>query len=91
MKVRVTLDLNRGVANFFNGSKMLGSTIHRFTGDDWKTIDTGKIEMASNLWQRDGAWVISVYPIDPRTGYIKLNRPYEVELTLSGAITPVAA
>ncbi len=91
MKFSAVLDLDRGIINFFNGPKLIGSTIHQLTGDDWKTVDLKKVKIASNLWQKDGQWVVSAYPIDPKTGYIKLNRPYSIDLAFSHSAPLVAA
>jgi len=89
MEFRVELDQLSGVAQFYVGNKPTGSVIHLLSGDDWKRLDIGKMEVASNLWSHDAEWKLSVYPIDPKTGYIKLNRSYPVTLTLCAA-APVA-
>lgn len=91
MRLRVVLDLDRGIVNFFNGTRLIGSGVHVFSGDDWQTVDCGKLKISSNLWQRDGQWVISAYPLDRRTGYIKLNRPYSIDLSYSRSLDSVAA
>lgn len=84
------LDQVSGVVNFYRGTKRVGTLCHQLSGDDWKRLDLGKLEIASNLWNHDGEWKVSVYPIDAKTGYIKLNRSYPVVLTLRNG-TPVAA
>jgi len=83
MEFHVELDQQTGITNFYRGSSFVGTLIHQLTGDDWKRLDLGKLEVVSNLWNQDGQWRVSVYPIDPKTGYIKLNRAYKVTLTIS--------
>lgn len=83
MDFQVELDQQTGIANFYHGTKFIGSLAHELTGDDWKRLDLGKLEVVSNLWSQDGQWRVSVYPIDPKTGYIKLNRSYPVTLSVT--------
>ncbi len=90
MEFHVELDQQTGVAHFYRGEKRVGTLTHQLSGDDWKRLDLGKLEIASNLWNQDGEWKLSAYPIDAKTGYIKLNRSYPVTLTLRSG-TPVAA
>jgi hypothetical protein len=90
MEFFVELEQQTGMANFYRGSKLVGTAVHQLTGDDWKRIDLGKLEIASNLWNQDGVWKVSVYPVDPKTGYIKLNRSYPVQLTVRGGASVAA-
>jgi hypothetical protein len=85
MEFQVALNQITGEARFYMGSRLMGSVVHLLNGDDWKRLDLGKMEIASNLWRDESQWRLSVYPIEPGTGYIKLNRSYPATLQLVAA------